>query len=77
MGGTDNVKFSSDGTWGKGVITGGADTYLVIVADGGDVWKVNIVPQKALSEGLFAQLTGYTGLTFTEAYADMPEGTTL
>ena len=75
MGESDKSEFNSDGTWGKGVVSGGADEYLILAGDGGDVWQVDIIPQTAMQQALYIQLTGETSLDYVEAYVKTPEGT--
>ncbi len=75
MGESKDQKFNDDNTWGKGVVYGGADDYLILVGDGGDVWQVDIIPNAAMQQALYMQLTGETSLDYVEAYVKTPEGT--
>ena len=75
MGESDRSEFNSDGTWGKGIVSGGADEYLILAGDGGDVWQVDIIPDAAMQQALYMQLTGVASLTYVEAYVQTPEGT--
>jgi hypothetical protein len=75
MGESDDLEFNSDGTWGKGIVSGDADEYLILAGDGGDVWQVDIIPDAAMQQALYMQLTGVASLTYVEAYVQTPEGT--
>lgn len=75
MGESDDLKFNGDCTWGKGVVHGATDEYLILVGDGGDVWQVDIIPQTAMEQALYMQLTGVSALTYVEGYSQTPEGT--
>lgn len=75
MGESDDLEFNSDNTWGKGIVSGDADEYLILAGDGGDVWQVDIIPDAAMQQALYMQLTGVASLTYVEAYVQTPEGT--